>query len=71
MLAKAVEARPPYKIPYWFGEIMIGKAGVSMMTQVRGCSNAKAKRQLHWTPIYPSGELVLSMGSSRKTKGGR
>jgi nucleoside-diphosphate-sugar epimerase len=53
-LAKAVEAKPPYKIPHWLGEVMIGKAGVSIMTQVRGCSNAKAKRELNWAPIYPS-----------------
>ncbi len=53
-LAKAVEAKPPYKIPHWLGELTIGKGGVSIMTQVRGCSNAKAKRELNWTPIYPS-----------------
>src|SRR5882762_4541154 len=53
-LAKAVEAKPPYKIPHWLGELVIGKAGVSIMTQIRGCSNAKAKRELNWTPIYPS-----------------
>lgn len=53
-LARAIEAKPPYKIPHWMGEIMMGKEGVSLMTQVRGCSNAKAKRELNWTPIYPS-----------------
>lgn len=53
-LARAVEAKPPYKIPHWLGELMIGKAGVSMMTEIRGCSNAKAKRELNWTPMYPS-----------------
>jgi nucleoside-diphosphate-sugar epimerase len=53
-LAKAVDAKPPYKIPHWLGELMVGKAGVSMMTQIRGCSNAKAKRELNWTPVYPS-----------------
>ena len=53
-LAKAVEAKPPRRIPHWLGELTIGKAGVSMMTQIRGCSNAKAKRELNWTPIYPS-----------------
>jgi nucleoside-diphosphate-sugar epimerase len=53
-LANAVEAKPPYRIPHWLGELTIGKAGVSMMTQIRGCSNAKAKRELNWTPIYPS-----------------
>ena len=53
-LAKAVDANPPYKIPYWLGEIIIGKAGMPIMTQARGGSNAKAKRELGWTPIYPS-----------------
>ena len=53
-LAKAVEAKPPYRIPHWLGELTIGKGGVSIMTQIRGCSNAKAKRELNWTPIYPS-----------------
>jgi nucleoside-diphosphate-sugar epimerase len=53
-LAKAVDGKPPHKIPHWVGELMLGKAGVSMMTQIRGCSNAKAKRELNWTPIYPS-----------------
>jgi nucleoside-diphosphate-sugar epimerase len=54
VLAKAVDAKPPYKIPHWLGEVLIGKAGMSMMTEIRGCSNAKAKRELNWTPIYPS-----------------
>ena len=53
-LAKAVEGKPPHRIPHWLGELTIGKAGVSIMTQIRGCSNAKAKRELNWTPIYPS-----------------
>jgi nucleoside-diphosphate-sugar epimerase len=25
-----------------------------MMTEARGCSNAKAKRELGWSPRYPS-----------------
>ena len=53
-LAKAIGAKPPYRIPHWLGELTIGKAGVSIMTSIRGCSNAKAKQELHWTPIYPS-----------------
>jgi 2-alkyl-3-oxoalkanoate reductase len=53
-LAKAVDAKPPIKIPHWLGEIMIGKAGVSLMTEIRGCSNEKAKRELNWKPLYPS-----------------
>ena len=53
-LAAAIGAKPPYKMPHWLGELTIGKAGVSMMTQIPGCSNAKAKRELNWTPIYSS-----------------
>jgi 2-alkyl-3-oxoalkanoate reductase len=53
-LAKAIDAKPPYSIPHWLGEVLIGKAGVSMMTEIRGCANAKAKRELNWKPVYPS-----------------
>ena len=62
VLAKEVGAKAPHKIPYWLGELMIGKAGVMMMTQVRGCSNAKAKRELNWTPIYPSWRIGFADG---------
>ncbi|MDQ6769860.1 MAG: NAD(P)-dependent oxidoreductase [Gemmatimonadota bacterium] len=61
-LAKAVEGKPPYRIPHWLGELTIGKAGVSIMTQIRGCSNAKAKRELNWTPIYPSWRIGFADG---------
>jgi nucleoside-diphosphate-sugar epimerase len=54
VLAAAVGAKPPYKIPHWLGELLVGKNGVMMMTQIRGCSNAKAKRELGWSPVYPS-----------------
>jgi nucleoside-diphosphate-sugar epimerase len=53
-LARAVGARPPYRVPAWLGRVMLGEAGVSMMTQVRGSSNAKAKRVLGWQPRYAS-----------------
>jgi nucleoside-diphosphate-sugar epimerase len=53
-LAHAIGAKPPYRLPHWLGEVIIGKEGVMMMTQIRGCSNAKAKRDLHWAPKYAS-----------------
>ncbi|HJP86409.1 MAG TPA: NAD(P)-dependent oxidoreductase [Gemmatimonadaceae bacterium] len=62
VLAKEIGAKPPYKIPYWLGELTIGKAGVSIMTQIRGCSNAKAKRELNWTPVYPSWRIGFADG---------
>jgi nucleoside-diphosphate-sugar epimerase len=53
-LARAVGAKPPMRIPAWVARPLIGEHGVSMMTQVRGSSNAKAKRELGWTPRYGS-----------------
>ena len=53
-LADAIGAKPPYRVPVWIGKLAIGSGGVSMMTKIRGGSNAKAKRELGWQPIYPS-----------------
>jgi nucleoside-diphosphate-sugar epimerase len=53
-LATAVGAKPPRRIPVWLGRLVIGEGGVSMMTRVRGASNAKARRELHWQPRWPS-----------------
>lgn len=53
-LAKALGAKPPRRVPVWLGKLAIGDGGVSMMTKIRGGSNAKAKRDLEWRPIYPS-----------------
>jgi nucleoside-diphosphate-sugar epimerase len=53
-LAEAVGAKPPRRVPVWLGRLVAGEVGVSMMTQVRGSSNAKAKRSLDWRPAWPS-----------------
>lgn len=53
-LAHALGAESPRKIPVWLGKLMIGEGGVSMMTQIRGGSNDKAKRELGWQLMYPS-----------------
>lgn len=53
-LARAIGAKPPMRIPAWMARPLIGEHGVSMMTQVRGSSNAKAKRELGWEPSWPS-----------------
>ncbi len=53
-LAEAVGAKPPRHVPVWLGRIAAGEVGVSMMTKIRGTSNAKAKRELDWTPGYRS-----------------
>jgi len=53
-LAEALGAKPPRRIPAWLGRIAIGDAGLSIMNQVRGSSNAKAKAVLGFRPLYPS-----------------
>lgn len=53
-LARATGARPPMHIPVWLARTIIGDVGISMMTQVRGASNAKARRDLDWKPGYSS-----------------
>jgi nucleoside-diphosphate-sugar epimerase len=53
-LAEALGAKPPRHLPTWLARPMIGEQGISMMTQARGSSNAKAKRVLGWQPAYSS-----------------
>ena len=53
-LAEAVGAKRPMRVPRWLGRIMAGEAAVTMMTETRGASNAKAKSELGWTPKYPT-----------------
>ena len=53
-LASCLEVKPPMRAPAWLGRLLGGEMTVSMMTEVRGASNEKAKRELGWTPAYPS-----------------
>lgn len=53
-LADAVGARAPWRVPVWLARVLIGEAGVAMMTELRGASNAKAKGELDWHPTYAS-----------------
>jgi len=54
VLAKAVGAKPPRRLPTWLARLLVGEAAVVMGTEVPGASNAKAKRELGWTLCYPS-----------------
>jgi nucleoside-diphosphate-sugar epimerase len=53
-IAQAVGAPKPLRIPAWLGRLFAGDVAVTMMTEGRGSSNAKAKRELGWQPIWPS-----------------
>jgi nucleoside-diphosphate-sugar epimerase len=53
-LAQAIGAPAPRHVPRWVGRLFAGEAGIVMMTESRGASNAKAKRELGWQPRYAS-----------------
>jgi nucleoside-diphosphate-sugar epimerase len=61
-LAKAVGAKPPRHFPSWIGRLVGGEAAVIMMTEIRGASNEKAKRELGWELRYPSWRLGFKEG---------
>jgi nucleoside-diphosphate-sugar epimerase len=54
VLAGILGAKPPFHVPAWLGRLLAGEHMVSMMTQVRAGSNAKAKQELGWQPAYAS-----------------
>jgi nucleoside-diphosphate-sugar epimerase len=52
-VAEAVGAKRPLRLPRWIGRLAAGEVAVLMMTEARGASNEKAKRELGWSPRYP------------------
>jgi nucleoside-diphosphate-sugar epimerase len=52
--AEALGAKPPRHVPRWLARLLAGEAAAVMGTEARGVSNAKAKRELGWTPRYPT-----------------
>jgi len=53
-LAAMLGAKPPWRIPAWLARLVAGEHLVTMMTQARAASNAKAKCDLDWHPAHPS-----------------
>ena len=53
-LAQQLGAPRPWRVPRFVGRLLAGESGAVMMTEVRGASNAKAKRELRWRPAHPS-----------------
>jgi nucleoside-diphosphate-sugar epimerase len=53
-LAASAGTKPPMNVPKWIGRLLAGDVVVTMMTEGRGFSNAKAKRELGWKPRYAS-----------------
>jgi nucleoside-diphosphate-sugar epimerase len=54
VLAQVLGAKPPRRFPTGLARLLAGEAPVVLITEARGASNAKAKRELGWTLRYPS-----------------
>jgi 2-alkyl-3-oxoalkanoate reductase len=62
VLASALDAKPPLRIPRWLGRLAAGEAATLMMTESRGSSNAKAKPELGWQLRYASWRQGFAQG---------
>ena len=62
VLANALGAEPPRRIPRWLGRLLAGETATIMMTDAKGASNEKAKRELGWTPRYASWRQGFAQG---------
>jgi nucleoside-diphosphate-sugar epimerase len=62
VLASALDAKPPRRIPRWLGRLAAGEMATLMMTEARGSSNEKAKRELAWQLRYPSWREGFAQG---------
>jgi nucleoside-diphosphate-sugar epimerase len=62
VLASALGAKPPRRVPRWLARLAAGEAATVMMTELRGASNAKAKRELGWKPRYASWRQGFAQG---------
>ncbi len=60
-LAQELGAKKPLRVPRFVGRLFAGEPGVVMMTEIRGASNAKAKRELAWRPAHPSWRQGLAV----------
>ena len=54
VLARALDAKPPRRVPVWLARLLAGETAVMLGTEARGASNAKARRELGWTLRYPT-----------------
>jgi nucleoside-diphosphate-sugar epimerase len=51
-LAQVLGGKKPLRVPRFVGRLFAGEPGVVMMTEIRGASNDKAKRELGWRPAH-------------------
>ena len=63
-LAHELGAKRPVRIPRVVGRLLAGEAAVVMMTEIKGASNAKAKRELGWQPRWSTWRIGFAKGLS-------
>jgi nucleoside-diphosphate-sugar epimerase len=72
VLARTLGAKEPMHVPRFVGRLLTGEVGAVMMTELRGAYNAKAKRDLGWSPAHPSWREgfrdLLSVGTSQEVR---
>ena len=61
-LASALDAKPPRRVPRWLGRLAAGEAATAMLTEAKGASNEKAKREFGWQPRYASWRQGFAQG---------
>jgi nucleoside-diphosphate-sugar epimerase len=61
-LAEQLGAKKPRRVPRLVARLLAGEAPVIQMTEVRGGSNAKAKRELGWQPRWPTWRVGFAKG---------
>jgi nucleoside-diphosphate-sugar epimerase len=65
VFCEAVGAKKPFRVPVWLARLVAGSAAIGSATQLRGASNAKAKRELGWQPRYASWREGFRDGEAR------
>jgi nucleoside-diphosphate-sugar epimerase len=53
-LTRMLSGKKPRRVPSFIVRLAAGEFAVLMMTEGRGASNARAKRELGWRPAHPS-----------------
>jgi nucleoside-diphosphate-sugar epimerase len=62
VLAQALGAKPPRHMPRRLVRLLAGEMATAMMTDAKGSSNLKAKRELGWELRYPSWRQGFAQG---------
>jgi nucleoside-diphosphate-sugar epimerase len=69
-VAERIGAKPPMRVPRLIGRLLAGEAATVLLTEIRGASNAKAKRELGWQPRHSWRRDLGKAASEAPARGG-